>query len=356
MVTVLIVDDSAFMRRELSRIMESDPDIKVAGAARDGLEALDKVKSLNPDVVALDINMPKMDGLTALQRIMIESPRPCIMISSLTQEGAQETFDALDLGAVDYVPKPSGSVSVDIGKQREEIIAKVKGAAIARLPRRTPARVKVKKDLVLPEEKKRFIHPAGEPVISQKIVAIGVSTGGPKTLMDIVPKLPKDINAAVLIAQHMPGGFTTTFAKRMNDFSQIDVKEASESDIIETGNGYLAPGQYHMTVAKRGLAEGAIIRLSEEPVNALYRPSVDVMFNSVVKLYGSNTIGVLLTGMGSDGVDGMEKIKKAGGATIAEDESSCIIYGMPKGAIERGVVDHILPANRIAEKIAEILK
>ncbi len=356
MITVLIVDDSAFMRRELAKIMESDPDIKVAGAARDGLEAIEKVKSLNPDVVALDINMPKMDGLTALQRIMIESPRPCIMISSLTQEGAQETFDALDLGAVDYVSKPSGSVSVDIGKQKDEIIDKIKGAAIAKLPRRTPARVKVKKDLVLPEAKKRFAHPAGESVISQKIVAIGVSTGGPKTLMDIVPKLPQDIKAGVLIAQHMPGGFTTTFAKRMNDFSRIDVMEASESDIIETGKGYLAPGQYHMTVAKRGLAEGAVIRLSEEPVNALYRPSVDVLFNSVVKLYGSNTIGVLLTGMGSDGVDGMEKIKKAGGITIAEDESSCIIYGMPKGAIERGVVDYILPATKIADKIAEILK
>lgn len=346
-IKVLVVDDSAFMRKAIRQILESDSSIEVIGTARNGEDALGKLQELTPDVVTLDISMPHMDGLTCLRHIMSTHPLPVVMISSLTQEGAQETFRALELGAVDFIPKLSGTISLDIGRQKREIIAKVKAAAFAK----TGKAVSTKP--ALPKPKISLYRPRKKAVVPQKVVAIGVSTGGPQTLMKIIPYLPKDLPASLLIVQHMPPNFTRAFAERLNAVSAVDIKEAEAGDIVEMGRGYLAPGDYHMTVTKRALGEGAIIRLSKEPSDTLHRPSVDVMMSSVAEIYGENTVGVILTGMGSDGANAMLKVKRKGGKTIAQDEASSIIFGMPKAAIEKGCVDEVVPVSRIAQAIVE---
>jgi len=347
---VLIIDDSAFMRKAIRQILQSDPLIEVIGTARNGADGLEKFKELNPDVVTLDISMPQMDGLTCLRNIMSINPLPVVMISSLTQEGARETFKALELGAVDFVPKLSGTISLDIERQKNEIINKVKAAVLARI------------------EKKGFIKPSPQrpasflkrrrekSVICQKVVTIGVSTGGPQTLMKIIPYLPQDLPAPLLIVQHMPPNFTRAFAERLNAVSAIEIKEAEAGDIIEPARGYLAPGDYHMTVVKRALGRGAIIRLGKEPLNTLHRPSVDVTMFSIAQLYGENSVGVILTGMGSDGAEAMVEIKRRGGKTIAQDEASSIIFGMPKAAIEKRCVDKVVPASEIARVIVEAVE
>lgn len=344
---VLIVDDSAFMRKAIRQILESDSSIEVIGVARDGEDALEKLQELTPDVVTLDISMPHMDGLTCLRHIMSRNPLPVVMMSSLTQEGAQETFEALELGAVDFIPKPSGTISLDIDKQKNEIIAKVKAAAFAK----TERKASFKSVLIKPEISLRKWR--RKAVVSQKAVVIGVSTGGPQTLMNIVPYLPENFPASLLIVQHMPPNFTRPFAERMNTASAIEIGEAKAGDMVETGKGYLAPGDYHMTVVKRALGKGAIIRLSKEPSHTLHRPSVDVTMSSVAELYGRNITGVILTGMGQDGAEAMVEVKRRGGKTIAQDEASSIIFGMPKVAIEKGCVDKVVSASKIAQAIVE---
>lgn len=349
-IKVLIVDDSAFMRKAIKQILESDPLIEVIGTARNGTDALEKLKELTPDVVTLDISMPHMDGLTCLRSIMSTNPLPVVMISSLTQEGARETFRALELGAVDFIPKFSGTISLDIGKQKNEIITKVKAAALARVEKG----ISVKQVLAKPEiSVGRWKR---KTVVSQKAITIGISTGGPQTLMKIVPDLPRDFSAPLLIVQHMPPNFTRVFAERLDAASAIEIKEAEGGDVVESGKGYLAPGDYHMTTVKRALGKGAIIRLSKEPLNALHRPSVDVTMFSVAKLYGENTVGVILTGMGSDGAEAMAEIKRRGGKTIAQDEASSIIFGMPKAAIEKGCVDKVVPASEVAGAIVRAVE
>jgi len=339
-IRVLVVDDSAFMRKALREILESDPSIVVVGTARDGEDALEKLKNLAVDVVTLDINMPRMDGLTALKHIMLENPVPVLMVSSLTQEGAEITIKALELGAVDFVPKPSGTISLDIAKCKDEIIRKTKAAARAKIGNLRRVRVGITKQVRIEPEK-----------AAEVVVAIGVSTGGPQTLMDIIPNLPPNLPAGVLVVQHMPPNFTRSFAERLHSVSQINFKEAEDNDIIKCGWGYLAPGDWHMTVVKRGLGEGWLVKLSKQPEGTLFRPSVDVMMHSVARHLGDRAIGVILTGMGDDGARGMEEIKKKGGYTIAESGETCIVFGMPKAAIERGCVDKVLPANRIADAI-----
>ncbi|MDQ7006048.1 MAG: chemotaxis response regulator protein-glutamate methylesterase [Acidobacteriota bacterium] len=351
-IRVLIADDSALMRRELTRILESDPQIEVLAAARNGQDAVEKTRKLDPDVVALDINMPVMDGLTALQNIMMDSPRPVVMISSLTQEGALTSYEALELGAVDFVGKPGGTISRDIRRSSDEIINKIKAAASANKKRLSHHRVRRPATAT-----KRATRTAARPSANGRIVVIGQSTGGPNTILDILPLLPADLGAPVVIIQHMPASFTPSFAERLDRHCAFPFKQAEAHDVVEDNHGYLAPGDSHMLLARRGgHRKGALVRLSPEPADTLHRPSVDVTMHSILQLYGGpNIVAVLLTGMGADGADAMAAIRKAGGRTIAESEETSIVFGMPREAIARGGAEFVLPSYEIAEKIVALV-
>jgi two-component system chemotaxis response regulator CheB len=354
-ISVLIVDDSALMRREIRRILESDPEIKVVAASRNGEEALQHIAQFDPDVVTLDINMDEMDGLTALQYIMMQSPRPVVMLSSLTQEGSMTTYEALELGAVDFVGKPGGTISKNIGDVGADLLFKVKSAASANLSRLGASRKRKRSQQQT--QKKKVTTGGFQSRTFGKAIVIGQSTGGPNTIFEIIPFLPADLGVPVFIIQHMPGTFTPGFAKRIDDNCAFPFKEAANGDVVESGFGYLAPGDLHMTLAARGLGQkGSMVRLSKTPADTLHTPSVDVTMNSVLELYGANTIGVLLTGMGADGADAMVNIRRAGGRTIAESEETCIVFGMPKEAIARGGAEFVLPAYEIAKKIIELVK
>lgn len=347
-VRVVVADDSALMRKKIREILESDPRIEVAACARDGQDAVNLVKQHQPDVVTLDINMPVMDGVTALQVIMMESPRPVVMLSSLTQEGALTTFECLELGAVDYVGKPSGTISADIDSRAAEIIRKVKEAASARPARRLSRRSPT-------ASYRRADAPALALTPATRLVAIGVSTGGPKTLLEVLPYLPADLPAAVVIVQHMPESFTASFARSLDGRCAIPVKEAEAGDVLRPGHGYVARGGRHL-VFSRPRASGVMVRYQSQPADCLHIPSVDVMMESAAEVFGRSTVGVLLTGMGADGADGMVKIRRAGGRTIAEDETSCVVFGMPAQAIARGGAEVVLPCHRIADKIGALLR
>ncbi|RLB88917.1 MAG: chemotaxis response regulator protein-glutamate methylesterase [Deltaproteobacteria bacterium] len=353
-ISVLIADDSALMRREIKKILETDPQIEVVAVARDGQDAVEKTREFDPDVVALDINMPVMDGLTALQYIMMENPRPVVMVSSLTQEGALTSYEALELGAVDFVGKPGGTISRDIGKVGEDIIYKIKAAA--RANRKRLGRVRVKHNRAEPAKRIKQMTRPGKS--NGKIVVIGQSTGGPNTILEILPFLPEDLGAPVIVIQHMPGSFTPSFAQRLNNNCALPFKEAERGDIIEPGHGYLAPGDTHLLLAPRGTNKpGALIRLSPKPEDTLHKPSVDVTMMSVLDLFGGpNIVAVLLTGMGADGADAMAAIRQSGGHTIAESEETCVVFGMPKEAIARGGAEFVLPSYQIGEKIIELVK
>ncbi len=352
-IRVLIADDSALMRREIRRILESDPDIEVVAAARNGRDAVEKNRQLEPDVVALDINMPEMDGLTALQYIMMESPRPVVMISSLTQEGALASYEALELGAVDFVGKPGGTISRDIARVGREIIYKIKAAAGANRERLLPARARRR-----PRRPAARHSVRARPGRRERIVVIGQSTGGPGTIMDILPFLPADLGAPVIIVQHMPATFTPSFAQRLDANCALPFKEAARGDLVEPNHGFLAPGDYHLLLASRGMGKsGALIRLSNEPADTLHKPSVDVTMMSVLETYGGpNIVAVLLTGMGADGAEAMVAIRRAGGRTIAEAEETCVVFGMPREAIARGGAEFVLPSYEIGEKIVELVQ
>ena len=349
-ITVVLVDDSALMRKKIKEMLERDPAIQVVAAARNGQEAVDLVRQHSPSVVTMDINMPVMDGITALLVIMMESPRPVIMLSSLTQDGALTTFECLELGAVDFIGKPSGTISLDIEMQADEIVAKVRAAARSKPGTRLRRKPAKQKRQVAASSRQA---PSADGTATQ-VVAIGVSTGGPKTLLDLLPYLPKDLDAAVLIVQHMPAAFTKPFAQRLNDNSPIPIKESEPGDVLMAGRGYLARGGTHMTLAKRGLGSGAIVRHTTFPNNKPHMPSVDVMMDSAVEAFGGNIVGVLLTGMGDDGADAMVHIRRAGGRTIAEDESTCVVFGMPAQAIARGGAEFVLPVFDIPQKIVEL--
>ncbi|MBU4304582.1 MAG: chemotaxis response regulator protein-glutamate methylesterase [Candidatus Omnitrophica bacterium] len=332
MIRVLVVDNSAFMRRVISDIINSDDEMEVVDAARTGAEAITKVLQLRPDVVTLDIEMPDIDGLTALRYIMNEAPTPVVVISANAAPGSPNALKALELGAVDIVCKLSGEISLDIHNSGSEIVRKVKAAC----------RVNVRQ---IQKIFNRLIRkPAACPEIAvnlKKVITIGASTGGPKAIKEILPYFPADIPAAFLIVQHMPAMFTKSMAERLNWSTKIEIKEAEDGDIIRSGCGYLAPGDYHMVVGAEN--DDAVIRLVHtEKVNNV-RPSVTVTMNSAAEYFGSRNIGVLLTGMGQDGAEGMRKIKQAGGVTLAEDESTCVVYGMPRAAVKEGVVDKIVP-------------
>lgn len=334
-IKVLIVDDSIVMRRIITDLLSEDPEIDVVGTARNGLEAIERIKVLAPDVVTMDIEMPVMDGLAALQHIMAETPMPVVMLSSMDKRQADITLKSLEFGAVDFISKTSGSLSLDLEKTRDLIIEKIKAAAVAKLELRPPV---------------RSIEPTHMPNLSGEwIIVIGSSTGGPKALPEVLSRLPRNLPAAVMIVQHMPEGFTRSFAERLNWISLLEVKEGEEGEEIRNGIVYLAPGNKHMTV------KGNTIHLDDGPKVNYVRPAVDVLMGSIAPIYGPRAIGVILTGMGSDGGEGMKLIKKNGGKTIVQSEATCVVYGMPKAVIERDAADRIVPLDEIAKNIVVML-
>lgn len=352
-IKVLIVDDSALMRKALKEIIMTDPDLDVAGTARNGEDAIEKVHDLKPDVITMDINMPVMDGLTSMQYILSEYPEiPVLMVSSLTEEGALTTFEALELGAFDYVAKPSGTVSSNIHIVGKEIIQKIKTAY--KYAGKSKARNRSKRNSsVVKVNKVQSVSDASTAELKglSKIVLIGISTGGPRTLMEVLPMLPRNLQAALIIIQHMPPSFTSSFAKRLNSVCQFPLKEAEAGDVLQDGRAYLAPGGYQMLVRGEG-----VIRLSNNP-KTLFMPSVNVTMESVLNTFGGKkVVGVLMTGMGDDGADAMVKIRNAGGITIAEDESTAVVFGMPREAIERGGAEIVVPSYRVADEIMKAIR
>jgi len=340
-VKVLVVDDSFFIRKRLVEMLNSDSEINVVDTAENGLEAIEKVARLRPDVVTLDIEMPNMDGLTALVRIMKEHPTPVVMVSTLTEAGSEAAMTALMRGAVDFIHKPTSFGDTKLYNIKEEIVAKVKIASRARLRLAQSAQPRTigTSDLV---------RPGGH---SNKLVLIGSSTGGPRALLEVLPRLPKNFPAPIAIVQHMPPGpFIKSISKRLEADSEIDVNEAGNGDRLEPGRALIAPGGYHMLIE-----QGRVVKLNHGPSVNSVRPSVDVMMSSAAAVYGSHIIGVILTGMGRDGADGMALIKKKGGRTIAEDESTCIVYGMSRSVIENGDADSVVPIERIANEIVKML-
>ena len=347
LVRVLVADDSAFMRTAITRMIESDPGLRVIGSAQTGHEAIDKIVALNPDVVTLDVEMPGMNGLDALRHIMKQCPVPVIMVSSLTQEGAEVTLEALDIGAFDYVPKQSSFVSLDIVKIRDDLIAKVKAAAESN-KKRPVARV------TAPALHAHSVLLA-TPKVASTVVALGTSTGGPKALQEILPLLPADLQVPVLVVQHMPVGFTGPFARRLDGICKVTVREAIQEEELQPGIVYIAPAGQHMTVYRRGTSKVAL-RLGRTPEGMLHMPSVDVMMLSVAEVFRSQTLGVIMTGMGADGVKGMESIKREGGFNLGQDEPSCTVYGMPRSAAEANVLHRVVPLQQIPEQILQITR
>ena len=342
MIRVLIVDDSAFMRKALSIMLEGDPEIEVVGTARDGLEAIEKVHELKPDIVTLDVEMPRMDGLTALRRIMREHPVPVIMVSSLTQEGAQATIEALEAGAVDFIPKQHSYVSIEISRIRAELLEKIKTIARTR-PLLTPRRATGVSPETLPALRFR----------EARAIAIGVSTGGPRALQQVIPTLPDDLPVPVLIVQHMPPHFTRSLAERLNSLSTLTVVEAEEGMPLVPGHVFLAPGGRHLVLERRN-GQAPRIRTPVEPAT-LHRPSVDVMFRSVCQTFGGKVLAVVMTGMGRDGLEGARLIKQHGGKVLTQDEATCVVYGMPRAVTEAGLSDAVLPLEQIGPVLARSL-
>jgi two-component system chemotaxis response regulator CheB len=339
---VLIVDDSALMRQLLTQILSSDPALEVVGTAGDPYVARDKIKALNPDVLTLDIEMPRMDGLTFLEKLMRGHPMPVIMISSLAGKGADTTLRALSLGAIDYISKPKVDVSSGTVEQADEIIAKVKAAAKARV---RPAKA--------PQSPSTSV--TGKPVLfsaTHKIVAIGASTGGTEALKELLIPLPADF-PGIVIVQHMPEAFTHQFADRLDSLCKIRVQEARDGDHILPGHALLAPGGHHMTVVRNGM-EYAVHVYRGERVNR-HLPSVDVLFSSCARSMGKNALGVLLTGMGADGARGLLEMKQAGAITFAQDESTCVVFGMPREAIHLNAVEQVLPLDQIPNALLQRL-
>jgi len=334
-IRVLVIDDSSAMRRLLSDILNSDPGIEVVGTAPDPFVARQKIKDLEPDVLTLDVEMPRMDGITFLGKLMSGHPMPVVMVSSLTQANCEVTLNALELGAVDFVAKPTFDTLSGIQQSAGELIAKIKSAAFARVVQ--PNLSKPRSALLLTSIR-----------LTNQLIAIGASTGGTEALRHVLMPLPAS-TPGIVIVQHMPPGFTKSFANRLNSHCTIGVKEAEDGDSVLPGHALLAPGGYHMALVRSG-TQVSVRVFDSEPVN-LHRPSVDVLFNSCASLMGKNVTGVILTGMGDDGANGMKKMKDAGARTIAQDEASCVVFGMPKEAIARGGVDHILSLEDIPAKL-----
>lgn len=339
-------------------MLESDPEIKIVATARDGKEGIEKIKEFRPDVVTMDIEMPGMDGLSALKIIMNEMPLPVLMFSSLTTEGADATIEALNLGAVDFISKDLSYVSLNITNKRSELIAKVKS-----IGRNAALRLRLKnsrkKSLELPQLTKKTSSTAHQSRMVNtpsrrdfRALVLGISTGGPFALLQMIPKLPESFPLGIAIVQHMPPRFTKSLAERINSFSALSVREAEENDILEPGFVFLAPGGKHMTFRKSG---GDIaIKISEQPAETLYRPSVDIMVSSAVETINAPLLGVIMTGMGKDGLEGMKKVKARGGYVAAQNEESCVVYGMPKAVVDEGIADAVVPLDEMHSVLYQI--
>ena len=349
-IRVVVVDDSAFMRKAISTMLQKDTEIEVVGMARDGMEGLEMVRKLDPDVVTLDIEMPVMDGLTALKHIMMEMPRPVIMVSSLTTEGGEATLKAMEYGAVDFIPKQLSKVSLDIVKIEKSLQSKVK--TVVRKKGRLSASVTKSKPRTA-KEVSRTIQDRPKGKVLRDIVLIGVSTGGPPAVQKVLGELPQDFPAAILIAQHMPGAFTGPFAKRLNDASALSVKEAEDRDLLTPGRVYIAPGGKHLSLCPRtSRIELAVSSTSED---VIYKPSVNVLLSSAANGLGQRTVGVIMTGMGSDGLEGAKDLKARKGRLLAQSEETCVVYGMPKAVIEAGLADDVVNLDDMAQAITNYL-
>ncbi len=373
MIKVLVVDDSAFMRKALSTLLEKDPDIKICGTATNGQEAVDLVPQLDPDVITMDIEMPRMDGLTALQHIMSKNPRPVLMVSSLTTEGAEVTLKALDYGAMDFIPKPKSTVSLDIIYLEKELAEKVKAVSRRRAfmrPLRSPLPQTAPK---VPCPPATSLRPGPRPIpasstsstntapcvlnlpagrSARDVLAIGVSTGGPPAVQKILSALPADFPVPIMIAQHMPAAFTGPFARRLDSLCAINVKEADHTERLKPGWAYISPGGKHIRLEQRG---GLIVTVSEDPKEALYKPSANVLMESVGKTLGRRALGVILTGMGSDGLEGVRILKEKGGRALAQSESTCVVYGMPKAIVDAKLADEVVDLDQMAAAILQNL-
>jgi two-component system, chemotaxis family, protein-glutamate methylesterase/glutaminase len=352
-IKVLIVDDSALVRKLLGEMLGRDRDIEVVGAAADPYAARERIKQLNPDVVTLDVEMPRMDGLTFLENLMRLRPMPVVMVSSLTQQGAEVTLRALELGAVDFVAKPRIDVAGTLTEYADELIAKVKTAAGARVNARSETRPGVRRidarrsaDAVLPATTARRVLRTTE-----RIIAVGASTGGTEAIRELICAMPPDA-PAIVISQHIPAAFSKPFAERMNRCSAMSVCEPQDGQYILPGHVYIAPGDQHLLVERDGARYRC--RLSNGPHVNRHRPSVDVMFRSVAQNVGPNGIGVILTGMGDDGARGLKEMLDAGAPTIAQDEASSVVWGMPGAAVKLGAAQHVAPLHRIAKEVLEL--
>jgi two-component system chemotaxis response regulator CheB len=340
-IRVLVVDDSALMRKLIPQILAAEPAIEVVGTAMDGRFCLKKIEELHPDVITLDLQMPGMNGIDTLREIMLRQPLPVVVVSSHSTEGASVTFKALGLGAVDFVTKPEDASS-HMAETGAELIAKIKAAATSKFFRPAIAR-----KTEAPPLKKAPVLKSAPP--ASKVVAIGISTGGPQALEFLLAQLPADFPGSIVVVQHMPEGFTEMFARRLDDLCALSVKEAQSGDALQSGRVLICPGSRHMRVKR--LTMGDLVVLTDEPRVNGHRPSVDVLFRSVAEDFGEHSVAVLMTGMGDDGAEGLGAVKKAGGVTIAQNEESCVVFGMPKVAIERGYATRIVGLDTLSSTL-----
>jgi two-component system chemotaxis response regulator CheB len=347
-IRVLVADDSALMRQTFKRIISSSADFDLVGLARDGEDAVAKARELRPDVVSMDINMPKLDGITALQIILQEKICPVVMVSSLTQQGTATTFECLELGAFDFVAKPDGTVSSNMGAVADELISKLKAAASRGILDRQQRNRERRKPYQAPAPR------AFENITRKRAIAIGISTGGPATLQEVLPQIPADLPASLFLVQHMPPAFIASFARRLDEHCALRVVEGRSGMVVEPSVCYVAPGGMHLCLHRKMTGE-VVIRTPTTPAT-LFVPSVGVMMASVLNIYGADTIGVLMTGIGDDGADQMVAIKQAGGHTIAESEQTAVVYGMPREAVERGGACVVAPSHDVAGEIVRAVR
>lgn len=372
-IKVLIVDDSIFMRKALETLLSGEPDIEIVGMAKNGLEAIEMAEQFKPDIITMDIEMPTMDGITALERIMKSNPTPVIMVSSLTKEGADATLKALDLGAVDFMTKDSQSFGgTDIEKGLKDKIRKfAKNKSLVKLLTpsstsnfnsnqsfRIPGAHSHPTSVSTPFAHSSNVDGSKRVVINKtgikRVVALGTSTGGPQSLQKVIPLLPVDLGVPVVVTQHMPPNFTQSLATRLNTLSKLEVVEAQGKEKLEPNVVYIAKGGYHLKFQKVGAS--VYTELSTEPSNVFNIPGVDVMVDSIAEIYGKECLGVIMTGMGSDGCKGLKNLKNMGGTIIAQNEPSCIVYGMPRAVVDAGIADEIVPLEEIASRITYHVK